>query len=149
MGTLHTVHSIARSNDVIAISMWLMVFSLSKSLDRIPSKESMKRLSANSKRCAVSLFDWESGLTETTNQNLYFYFLNDDQIQNRFEAVTERNRNLAREKKQMRQQKDEANAFHALKKETVWCPLPLISLSFDVVCNALVHLIVIGLFRVI
>ena len=45
--------------------------------------------------------------------------MNDDQVQNRFEQVTEKNRNLAREKKQMRQQKDEANAFHALQKETV------------------------------
>jgi len=37
-----------------------------------------------------------------------------ERIQNLFEGVNERNRNVAKEKKQMKQQKDEANSFKAM-----------------------------------
>eukprot|EP01084_Bolivina_argentea_P186866 322003_1 len=42
-----------------------------------------------------------------------------EQIQNEFEGVNERNRNLAREKKQMKQQKDEANSYKTMQSDLV------------------------------
>merc|ERR1712048_455081 len=39
-----------------------------------------------------------------------------EQVQNEFEGVNERNRNVAKEKKQMKQQKDEASQFRELEE---------------------------------